>query len=164
MCIDGNASVTIKWGLIVTDAFFGGRSRLQILQKLVSCKQQSVTDTENKKCRKLFLMCRKVQQRTQRNYIFSRVLWMTYCALSRETLQIPWEWNFSSQNINFNLEARNGNGDQTFVDLNINVNDERKTSCQWYQKLTDNGIKLNFRSHAPLQHKKKLFNTEKTLL
>ena len=41
-----------------------------------------------------------------------------------------------------------------FLDININVSDDRTISCHWYQKLTHTGFTLNFRSCAPLRHKK----------
>ena len=42
----------------------------------------------------------------------------------------------------------------TCLDLNINVNKDRKIKCHWYQKSTDIDLFLIFRSCAPLQHKK----------
>ena len=41
-------------------------------------------------------------------------------------------------------------GDLAFLDLNINLNEDRKISCHWYQLSTDTGIILNVRSCAPL--------------
>ena len=52
------------------------------------------------------------------------------------------------------IQTPKGCRDLAFVDLNINVNNDRRISCHWYQKLTDTGIILNFRSCASLQHKK----------
>ena len=40
-----------------------------------------------------------------------------------------------------------------FLDTNINVSSKSTITCHWYQKPTDTGIILNFRSCAPLQHK-----------
>ena len=57
-------------------------------------------------------------------------------------------------NLQFTLETQNGSGDLAFLDLNINLNEDRKISCHYYQKSTDIGIILNFRSCAPLQHKR----------
>ena len=45
-------------------------------------------------------------------------------------------------------------GDLTFFDINVNVSSESNITCHWYQKPTDTEIILNFRSCAPLQHKK----------
>ena len=58
------------------------------------------------------------------------------------------------KNLQFTLETPNGSGDLAFLDLNINLNEDRKISCHWYQKSTDIGIILNFRSCAGLQHKR----------
>ena len=62
--------------------------------------------------------------------------------------------NSLHQNLQFTLEAPNGSGDFEFLDLNINLNQDRKISCHWYQKSTDTGIILNFPSCAPLQQKR----------
>ena len=62
--------------------------------------------------------------------------------------------NFFHKNLQFTLETPNGSGDLAFLDLNINVNEDRKIRCHWYQKSANTGINLNFRSIAPLQHKK----------
>ena len=56
------------------------------------------------------------------------------------------------RHLDFTLETPNGSGDLSFLDLNIN--EDRKISSQWYQKATKTGIILNFRNCAPLQHKK----------
>ena len=58
------------------------------------------------------------------------------------------------KNLQFTLETPNGSEDLAFLDLNMNLNEDRKISCHWYQKSTDTGIILNFRSCAPLQHKR----------
>ena len=59
--------------------------------------------------------------------------------------------NFLHNNLQFTPETPNGSGDLTFLDLDLNVNEYRKISCQCYQKSTDTGIILSFRSCAPLQ-------------
>ena len=62
--------------------------------------------------------------------------------------------NSLHKNLQFTLETPNGSGDLAFLDLNINLNEDRKISCHWYQKSTDTRIILNFRSCALLQHKR----------
>ena len=65
------------------------------------------------------------------------------------------EYAYSLHKISqFYLETPSGSGDMAFLDLCINVNGDRKISGHWYLKSTDTGIILNFRSCAPLQHKK----------
>ena len=46
------------------------------------------------------------------------------------------------------------NGDSAFLDINVNMSSKNNITCPWYQKSTDTGIIPNFRSCAPLQHKK----------
>ena len=48
----------------------------------------------------------------------------------------------------------NLDGDLAFLDINVNVSSKKIITCHWYQKPTDTGIVLNFRSCALLQHKK----------
>ena len=59
--------------------------------------------------------------------------------------------NSLHNNLQFTFETENDNGDLTFLDLNINVIKDRTISSHWYQKSTDTGIILNFRSCAPIK-------------
>ena len=56
-------------------------------------------------------------------------------------------------NLQFTLEKTNSEGNLPFLDLNINVSQGRRVSCNWYQKPTDTVTKLNYRSCAPTQYK-----------
>ena len=76
------------------------------------------------------------------------------CTVMRNPLDYLEYSNSLHKNLKYYLETTNGSGDWSFLDLNINVNEDRKISCRWYQKITDTGIILIFRSCAPLQHKK----------
>ena len=78
----------------------------------------------------------------------------TVCTINGNPLGYLEYANSLHKNLQFTLETPNGSGDLAFLDLNINVNEDRKISCRWYQKSIDTGIILNFRSCAPLQHKK----------
>ena len=62
--------------------------------------------------------------------------------------------NSLHKNVQFTLEKDKIEGDLAFLDININVSSESNITCHWYQKSTDTGIIVNFRSCAPLQHKK----------
>ena len=57
-------------------------------------------------------------------------------------------------NLQFTIENPDSNGDLAFLDLNINVDSRKKVTCGWYQKPTDTGTILIFRSCAPLQYKR----------
>ena len=41
-----------------------------------------------------------------------------------------------------------------FLNLTINVSQDRRVTCSWYQKPTDTGTILNYRSCAPTQYKR----------
>ena len=62
--------------------------------------------------------------------------------------------NSLHNNLQFTLEKVNMDGGLAFLDINVNVSSKNNITCHWYQKPTDTGIILNFRSCAPLQHKK----------
>ena len=62
--------------------------------------------------------------------------------------------NSVHNNLHFTLEKVNLDGDLAFLGINVNESSKKNFTCQWYQKPTDTGIILNFRSCAPLQHKK----------
>ena len=53
------------------------------------------------------------------------------------------------------LEKVRMEGNLAFLDVNVNESSKSIITCHWYQKPTDTGIILNFRSCALLQHKKK---------
>ena len=57
-------------------------------------------------------------------------------------------------NLQFTLEKVSMEGDFAFLDINIIVSSNSNITCHWYQKRTDSRIIQNFRSCAPLQHRK----------
>ena len=59
--------------------------------------------------------------------------------------------------LQFTIENVDENGELAFLDINICVSKEKNRSCKWYRKPTDMSTILNFRSYAPLQHKKNIF-------
>ena len=62
--------------------------------------------------------------------------------------------NLLHPNLQFTIERPNINGKLAFLDLQFSIDKSRKFNCGWYQKPTDTGTKLNFRSRAPLQYKR----------
>ena len=81
-------------------------------------------------------------------------MWMTLCTVKGNPLDYLEYANSLHKNLQFTIQTPNGSGHMAFLDLNINLNEDRKLSCHWYQKSTDTRIILNFRSCAPLQHKR----------
>ena len=57
-------------------------------------------------------------------------------------------------NLQFTLQKINSEENLPFLDLNINVSQDRRVTCSWYQKLKDTGTILNYRSCAPTQCKR----------
>ena len=72
----------------------------------------------------------------------------TVCTINGNPLDYLEYANSLHKNLQFTLETPNGSGDLAFLDLNINVNEDRRISCRWYQKSIDTGIILNFGSCA----------------
>ena len=62
--------------------------------------------------------------------------------------------NLLHPNLQFTIETPNKNENLAFLDLQINIEKSRKIGCGCYQKPTDTGTILNFRSCAPLQYKR----------
>ena len=62
--------------------------------------------------------------------------------------------NLLHSSLQFTIETPNTNGELAFLDLEISIDKSRKISCGWYQKSTDTGTILNFRSCAPIQYKR----------
>ena len=56
-------------------------------------------------------------------------------------------------NLQFTLEETNLEENLPFLDLNLNDLQGRGVTCSWYQKPTDTGTILNYRSCAPIQYK-----------
>ena len=56
--------------------------------------------------------------------------------------------------LKFTLEETKSEGILPFLDLNISVSQGRGVTCCWYQKATDTGTILNYRSCAPTQYKR----------
>ena len=57
-------------------------------------------------------------------------------------------------NLQFTLEETTSEGNLPFLDLNIYVSQFRGVNCNWYQKPTDKGTILNYRTCASTQYKR----------
>ena len=64
--------------------------------------------------------------------------------------------NALHKKLQFSLENVDANGELACLDMNICVSKENKISCKWYPKLADASTVSNFRSCAPLQHKRNI--------
>ena len=56
--------------------------------------------------------------------------------------------------LQFTIKTPKTNGKLACLDLKISIDKNMKINCGWYQKPTDTGTILNFRSCAPLQYKR----------
>ena len=122
-------------------------------------KCQGITGTEYKTMLEIVWICSYSAEKgrkedTLKLNLFKRYVDDIVCTVKGIPLDYVEYANSLHQNLQFTLETPNGSGDLAFLDLNINLNKDRKISCHWYQKSTDTGIILNFRSCAQLQHKR----------
>ena len=51
-------------------------------------------------------------------------------------------------------EKTNWEDNLPFLDFNMNVSQDRGVTCSWYQKPTNTGTILNYRSCAPIQYER----------
>ena len=144
--------------MTVTDALLSeGKESSANHAKTGFMQNAKVSLTQNiRPCRKLFgsvpIVQKKVEKRTLELKLFKRYVDDIVCTVKGNPLDYLEYANSLHKNLQFTLETPNGSGDMAFIDLNINLNEDRKISCHCYQKSTDTGIILNFRSCAPLQH------------
>ena len=73
---------------------------------------------------------------------------------SKKTSCVLDDANSLYPNLQFALEEFNSETNLPFLDLNINVSQDWNLTCKWYQKPTDTGTILNYRSCAPTQYKR----------
>ena len=76
------------------------------------------------------------------------------CTVNGKPLEYLEYANSLHKSLQISLNKLNSNGKQAFLDLDINVNDDRKISCHLYQKPTEAGIIIKFLIWAPLHHNK----------
>ena len=77
---------------------------------------------------------------------FQRFVENLVCTVKGKPLVYLEYANSLHKSLQISLNTPNSNGKQAFLELDINVNDDRKISCHWYQKPTEAGIIIKFRS------------------
>ena len=63
-------------------------------------------------------------------------------------------FNSLHPNLQFTLEETILEGSLMLLDLNVNVSQGKGVTCSWYQKQTDTGTIVNYRSCALTQYKR----------
>ena len=150
-----------KWEYrCTTKSFFKGKESSANHAKTGFMQNAKViTDTEYKTSQEIVWICSYCAEESRKEDTLELKLFKRYvddivCTVKVNPLDYREYANSLHKNLQFTLETPNGRGELAFLDLNINLNEYRKISCHWYQKSTDTGIILNFRSCAPLQHKR----------
>ena len=149
ICIDCNRRVT----------FPGKGVECKSCKNWFHAKCQGITDTEYQTMQEIVWICSYCAEKGRKEDTLELKLFKRYvddivCTVKGNPLDYLEYANSLPKNFQFTLEKPNGRGDLAFLDLNINLQEDRKISCLWYQKSTDTGINLNFRSCVPLQHKR----------
>ena len=70
---------------------------------------------------------------------------------SKKVLQIA---SILHPQLQFTIETLNALGNPAFLDLESNIDMDRRVSCGWYQNQQDTGTILKFRSCVALRYKK----------
>ena len=104
-------------------------------------------------CRKRIAI-REKNESVQQAKLFLRYVDDIMRTVKGEPEKVLWAANLLHPSLHFTKETPNTNGNLAFLDLKISVGKGRKINCGWYQKPTDTGTILNFRSCAPLQYKR----------
>ena len=105
------------------------------------CKSKNKTDWDTGNKRKLF----------------ERYVDDIFCTVKDDHDKLLNRVNKLHNNLEFTIERLNENHRElAFLDMTVHVDIHRKITCNWYKKPTDNDTTPNFRSCAPLQHKKNI--------
>ena len=149
VCNDCNGRVTFR----------GKGVECKSCKNWFNAKCQSITDTEHQTMQEFVWIGSYCTEKGRKEDTLELKLFKRYvddivCTVKGSPLDYLEYANSLHKNLQFTLESPNGSGDLALLDLNINQNEDRKISCHWYQKSTDTGIILNFRSYAPFKHKR----------
>ena len=93
--------------------------------------------------------------RTRRTILHKQKLLLRYVddivkTVRSEPICVLGAANSLDPNLQITLEETISKGNLQFLDLNVNVSQDRCVTCNWYQKQTDTRTKLNYRSCATL--------------
>ena len=88
--------------------------------------------------------------------LFERYVDDIICTVKDDPIKLTQEVNDLNPNLEFTLKILNDMSEIAFLDMAVHVIEQRMITCKWYQKQTETGTILHFRSCAPLQHKKNI--------
>ena len=151
ICIDVNQRVTFR----------GKRVECASCKNWFQAKCQGITDTEYQTMREIVWICSYCTEKGRKEDTLELKLFKRYvddieCTVKGNPLIYLEYANSLHKNLQFTLETPKGSGSLALLDLYINLNEDIKMNCLWYQKSTDTGVILNFRSCEPLQHKRNM--------
>ena len=114
-----------------------------------------ISDDEYRNIRETVWYCRKciaIREKNksgQQSKLFLRYVDDIMRTVKDDPEKVLRATNLLHPNLQFTIETPNTNGTLAFLELQISIDKSRKISCGWYQKPTDTGTILNFRSCAP---------------
>ena len=140
-----------------------GRSRgieCEVCKRWFHAKCQQVSNTKYDSMENQFWMssfCRENYQ-TDINHSSETDVFLIYVddivrKVRGDTKELSNAVIFLHPNLQFKLETTDDKNSLPFLNMSINLQPKGNVFCTWYQKPSDTGTILNYRSRKPLQHK-----------
>ena len=128
----------------------------EVCNRWFHAKCQQIINTENDSMENQFWMCSfcRENDQTDINHSSETKVFLRYVddivrTVRGDTKELLDAVNNLHPNLQFTLETTDKNS-LPFLDMSINVQQEGNIFCTWYQKPSDTGTILNYRSCAPL--------------
>ena len=135
----------------------------EVCNRWFHAKCQQISNTEYDHMENKFWMCSfgRRNEQTDINHSSETKVFLRYVddivrTVRGDTKKLLDAVNNFHPNLQFTLETTDDKNSFPFLDMSINVQPDGNIFCTWYQKPSDTGTILNYRSCAPLQHKKSL--------
>ena len=142
------------------------RSRVvecEICNRWFHAKCQQISNTENDSTENRFWMCSFCRENDQTDInhssetnVFLRYVDDIVRTVRGDTKELLDSVNNLHPILQFTLGTTVDKNSLPFLDMSINIQPEGTIFCTWYQKPSDTGTILIYRSCAPLQHKKSI--------
>ena len=128
----------------------------EVCNRWFHAKCQQISNTEYDSMENQFWMCSfcRENDQTDINHSSETKVFLRY--VDDIVRAVRGDTNDLHPNLRFTLETTDDKNSLPFLDMSINVQPEGNILCTWYQKPSDTGTILNYRSCAPLQHKKSI--------
>ena len=141
----------------------------EVCNRCFHAKCQQISSTEFDSMKKHFWMCSFCRQNDQTdiNHSYQTKVFLGNVddivrTVRDDTKELLDAVNNLHPNLQFTLETTEDKNCLPILDVSLNVQPEGNIFCTWYQKPSDTGTILNYRSCATLQHKKSIIQEQYT--